>query len=118
MDTVFIRELRIDAEIGVYEWEHNMKQPITLDIEVATDIRKAAETDDIEHTVDYKLMVDRITELVTSKHFKLVETIAENLAGVIQKEFGVTWVKLRIAKLEAIKTARDVGVVIERGSRT
>ena len=117
MDVLFIRELRIDTEIGVYEWEHNIKQPITLDIEVGTDIHRAAEHDDIEHALDYKCIVDRVTEMVTSKHYKLVETVAEHVAELIQKEFGACWVRLRVAKLHAIKPARDVGVIIERGTK-
>lgn len=117
MDKLFIRELRIDTEIGVYEWEHNIKQPITLDIELNTDVRKAASTDNIAQATDYKLIVDRVSEFVTSKHFKLVETVAEGVAELLQKEFGASWVRLRISKLHAIKPARDVGVIIERGHK-
>ena len=115
MDILFIRELRIDTEIGVYEWEHNIKQPISLDIELSTDVSKAVKSDDLRDALDYQRVADRVTEFITSRHFKLVETVAEKVAALLQSEFGVSWVRLRVCKLSAIKTARDVGIVIERG---
>ncbi|GAB1258933.1 dihydroneopterin aldolase [Aurantivibrio plasticivorans] len=117
MDILFIKELRIDTEIGVYEWEKNIKQPISLDIEVATDIRRAAETDELQYALDYQAIADRVTEFITQQHYHLVETVAEKVAQLIQDEFNASWVRLRIAKLSALKTTSSVGVVIERGSR-
>jgi len=118
MDILFIRELRLDTEIGVYDWEKNVKQPISLDIEVNTTTQRAAETDDLVHALDYQTIADRISEFLTSRHFNLVETVAEEIAGILMKEFGVTWLRLRVSKLSAIKTAKDVGVLIERGVKS
>lgn len=116
MDILFIKELRIDTEIGVYEWEHNVKQPISLDIEMSTDIHQAASTEDLHYAIDYEAVADRVTEFITQRHFKLVETVAESVVELLQKEFGVGWVRLRVSKLSALKTTRAVGVLIERGT--
>lgn len=117
MDVLFISELRIDSEIGVHEWEKNIKQPISLDIELSTQADRAAQTDTLQHSVDYEAVTNRVTEFITSKHFNLVETVAEEVAQLLQREFDVEWLRLRVAKLNAVKTTRAVGVIIERGRR-
>lgn len=117
MDVLFIRGLRLDTEIGVYEWEKNVKQPISLDIEMNTNVSKPASSDDLCDALDYQVVTERVTEFIRARHFHLVETVAESVAELLQKEFGVTWSKIRVSKLSAIKTADSVGVVIERGQR-
>ena len=117
MDVLFIHGLRLDTEIGVYEWEKNIKQPISLDIEASTDARTPAASDQLRDALDYQKISDRVTEFINSKHFQLVETVAESVATILQQEFGVSWVKVRVSKLSAIKTVNAVGVVIERGQR-
>ncbi len=118
MDILFVEELRLDTEIGVYEWEHNIKQPISVDIEVNTAIGQAAKTDDLQYALDYQTITVEVTTLITSKHFKLVESVAESAAELLQIKFGVTWCRVKISKLSAIKTTKAVGVLIERGVRT
>lgn len=118
MDILFIEELRLDTEIGVYEWEHNIKQPISIDIEVNTEIDRAAKTDDLQYALDYQTITEQVTTLVTSKHFKLVESVAESVADLLFKSFGVSWCRVKVSKLSAIKTTKAVGVKIERGERT
>jgi dihydroneopterin aldolase len=115
MDVLFIHGLRIDTEIGVYEWEKNVKQPISLDIEVNTNVKTPAQSDELTDALDYQKVTDRVTEYINSQHFHLVETVAENVAELLQKEFQVSWVRVRVSKLSAIKTVDSVGVVIERG---
>ncbi|MGQ9425797.1 dihydroneopterin aldolase [Gilvimarinus sp. F26214L] len=117
MNILFIRELRIDTIIGVYEWEKRNKQELIIDIEVAADISKAIESDDLQYTLDYKAIADRLTDYVESHHFNLVEALAEGAAQVLQKEFGASWLRLRIAKPGPLDNARDVGVIIERGEK-
>lgn len=117
MNIVFIRELRVDTIIGVYEWEKHNKQALVLDVEVAADLGKAMETDDLQYTLDYKAMADRLVEYAETNHFNLVEALADRCAQILIKEFGVRWLRLRIAKPDALDYARDVGVVIERGER-
>jgi dihydroneopterin aldolase len=118
MDIVFIRGLRADAVIGIYDWEREIKQTLYLDLEMATDIRKAAESDAIEHTLDYKAISKRLTTFINDSSFFLVETLAERCAEIILDEFNTPWVRLTVNKKGAVSCAEDVGVIIERGART
>lgn len=117
MDIVFIRELRIDTVIGIYDWEREIKQTVILDLEMGADVAKAAVSDHIDDTLDYKAVAKRLVEFVEQSKFQLVETLAERCASIIREEFGVPWVRLTLNKAGAVSSARDVGVIIERGSR-
>lgn len=117
MDIIFLRGLQIETIIGVYEWERDIKQLVVLDLEMATDIRKAADTDEIEYTVDYKAVSKRLISFVESSEFRLVETLAEKIAATIASEFGVPWLRLVLNKKGAIRGASDVGIIIERGKK-
>jgi dihydroneopterin aldolase len=116
MDIIFLRGLRIDTVIGIYDWERQVRQTVILDLEMATDIRLAAATDDIAHTLDYKAVSKRITTFVEESDFFLVETLAERIAAILLEEFSVPWVRLTLNKKGAISGATDVGIQIERGS--
>jgi dihydroneopterin aldolase len=117
MDIIFIKELRIETIIGIYDWERTTRQPVVLDIEMASDIRKSASTDDIEDTLNYKAVAKRLIEFVGNSQFQLVETMAERVAEIILNEFQVPWLRLTINKEGAVRGAQGVGVIIERGSR-
>jgi len=117
MDIIFLRGLEIETIIGIYEWERELKQTVLLDLELATDIRKAAASDDIEHTIDYKAVAKRLIGFVENSEFFLVETLAEKITEIILNEFSVPWVKLILNKKGAIRGASDVGIIIERGRR-
>jgi dihydroneopterin aldolase len=82
---------------------------------MGTDIREAAATEDIEHTLNYKSVSKRLTAFIEGSEFLLVETMAEEIAQLVMQEFGVRWLRLRLGKPGAIRGARDVGVQIERG---
>lgn len=116
-DIVYLRDLKVETVIGIYEWERRIRQRIHLDIEMATDIARAAASDDIEHTLNYKAVAKRISAFVADSEFQLVETLAERIAALIRDEFDVPWVRLTLNKKGAVRGATDVGVVIERGSR-
>ena len=116
-DIIFISELRIDTIIGIYDWERKVKQTVSLDLEMATDIRKAAASDGIEDTLNYKAVAKRLIAFVGDSEFQLVETLAERIAGIVTEEFGVSWLRLKLHKPGALRGSRDVGVMIERGSR-
>ena len=116
MDRVFIRELRIETVIGIYDWERKIRQPVILDLEMATDVRRAAETDQIDQALNYKAVAKRLIAFVEGSEFQLVETLAERCATIVLDEFQVPWVRLSVNKIGALRGARDVGVVIERGS--
>lgn len=118
MDIVYIRDLKIETVIGIFDWERAIKQKVSLDIEMATDIRKAAESDKIEDALDYKGVAKRIIAFVEESHFQLVETMAEQVAQIILNEFSVPWLRLRVSKPGALRGSIDVGVLIERGQKT
>ncbi len=117
MDIVFIRNLRIETVIGIYDWEREIRQPVVIDLEMGADIARAAESDHIDDTLDYKAVSKRLIQFVEESEFQLVETLAERCANIVLDEFEVPWVRLTMNKIGAISAARDVGVIIERGSR-
>ena len=117
MDIVFITDLRIETIIGIYDWERKVKQTISLDLEMGADIRKSAETDAIEDTLNYKAVAKRLISFVGESEYQLVETLAEKIAAIVLTEFSVPWIKLTVHKPGALRGSRDVGILIERGSR-
>lgn len=117
MDIVFINELRIETIIGIYDWERKVKQTISLDLEMGTDIKKSAATDAIDDTLNYKAVAKRLIAFVEDSEYQLVETLAEKIAGIVLSEFDVPWLRLTVHKPGAVRGSRDVGVIIERGSR-
>lgn len=117
MDTIFISDLRVETIIGVNEWERATPQTVSIDLEIACDCRKAAASDAIDDTVNYKLVCKRVANFVSVSKFQLVETLAERIAALVMEEFPVPWLKVRVSKPGALRLARDVGVIIERGEK-
>ncbi|WP_304640318.1 dihydroneopterin aldolase [Pseudomonas sp.] len=117
MDRIFVRGLAVDAVIGVYDWERDIRQPLVLDLELAWDIRAAAADDDLSRTLDYAAISDRIITYVGESRFALVETLAERVAELVRSEFAVPWLRLTVNKPTAVSQATGgVGVIIERGA--
>jgi 7,8-dihydroneopterin aldolase/epimerase/oxygenase len=117
MGIVFLRDLRVDTIIGIFDWERNTRQVVAIDLEMAADVARAAATDSIEDALDYKTISKRLIDFVGHSSFQLVETLAEEIARVIREEFAVPWVRVTLSKPGAIRGARDVGIIIERGRR-
>ena len=117
MDIIFLKQLEIETVIGIYDWERKIKQTVVLDIEMATDISKAAESDHIDDTLDYKSVAKRLIQFVGEAKFELVETLTEKVAEIILTEFDVPWVKIILNKRGAIRGAEGVGIIIERGRK-
>jgi len=117
MDKIFLKELKVDTIIGLWEWERRIRQTVVIDLEMSADIAKAAATDEVADTLNYKLVAKRIQEFVADSSFQLVETLAERIAAIIREEFDVAWVKVRVNKPGAIRGSKAVGVLIERGER-
>jgi 7,8-dihydroneopterin aldolase/epimerase/oxygenase len=117
MDIIFLGGLEIETIIGIYDWERVTKQTVILDIEMAFDIQKAAETDDIQYALDYKTVSKRIISFVEDSQFLLVERLISEIADILRHEFNVPWVKIRLNKKGAIRGASDVGIIIERGEK-
>lgn len=118
MDKIFLNELKVDTVIGIWEWERRIRQTVVIDLEMSADIAKAAATDDVADTLNYKSVAKRIQDFVANSSFQLVETLAERVAAIVRDEFDVQWVKVRVNKPGAIRGSRDVGILIERGERT
>ncbi len=117
MDIIFLKKLEIETVIGIYDWEREIKQTVVLDIEMATDISKAAASDHIDDTLDYKAVAKRLIQFVGESEFGLVETLTEKIAEIIVTEFSVPWVKVVLNKRGAIRGAEGVGIIIERGKK-
>lgn len=117
MDIVYIRDLKIETVIGIFDWERRIRQTVSLDLEMATDIRKAAASDDIADALDYKAVAKRLIAFVGESEFLLVETLAEKVAAIVLGEFSVPWLRLRLSKPGAVRGSQDVGIVIERGEK-
>ena len=114
MDKIFIHALKTETIIGIYDWERQVRQTVIIDIEISADIRKAALTDSIEDTLNYKRVAKRVLAFVEDSQFHLVETLAEHIAMLILEEFGVGWVRITLSKPGAVRSSRDVGVALER----
>ena len=113
-DRIFLRGLQVECIIGFIEWERRIKQTVVIDIELPVDCSRAAETDEVDHTVDYKRVAKRIIAFVEASEFKLVETLAHKTAMLVIEEFQIAWFRISINKPGAIRGSRDVGVTIER----
>lgn len=117
MDIIFLRGLEVETTIGIYDWERKIKQVVVIDLEMGTDIRKAATSDSIEDTIDYKTVSKNIIAFVEDSEFLLVETLAEKIAEIVLAASGTNWLRLTVNKKGAIRGAVDVGVIIERGEK-
>ena len=115
-DKIFLTALRTECIVGIWDWERQVKQTLVIDLEMACDIRKAARTDNINDTVDYKTVSKRLLSFIEESSFQLIETLTENIARIIITEFAVSWVRVRLNKQGAIRNSRDVGIIIERTS--
>lgn len=113
-DTIFLHDLRIETVVGIWDWERKIRQTVAIDLEMGADIARAAKTDSIDDTLNYKNVAKRVQQYVGESEFQLVETMAEKVAGIILAEFEVPWVRVRVNKPGAIRGARDVGVLIRR----
>ncbi len=114
VNSIFIKNLTAKATIGIYAWERQIKQTITLDLEMPYDINRAAQSDDLSHTIDYEKISQSLTAAIENSEYKLIESLASHLANLLQNSLGVQHFKMTLAKPNAIKNADTVGVVLER----
>ena len=117
MDIIFLQDMKVETVIGIWEWERKIRQTVAIDLEMSADIRKAAASDKVEDTLNYKSVAKRVQAFVGESSFQLVETLAENIAAIVLDEFDVAWVRVRLNKPGAIRGSKGVGVLIERGTR-
>lgn len=113
-DRIFLRGLSVQCIIGFIDWERRIPQTLVFDLEIPCDCKRAAASDNVEDTVDYKRIAKRILGWVPTTRFLLVETLAHHLALLLVSEFNLEWIRLSLNKPGAIRDSRDVGVQIER----
>lgn len=115
MDKVLIEGLRVNAVIGVFEWERQIEQPVLIDLVMTVDTSAAAISDDIQDAVNYALVAEQVTELTQSLKPQLLETLANKLAIMILNHFStVQAVQVKVKKPLAVKGAQAVGIEIIR----
>lgn len=114
-DRVLIEGLEIRTVIGIYDWEREIRQTVRLDLEMAWDISRAAASDDIADTLDYKAVSKRLIAFVEQSSYGLIEALAEECAAIVRREFKVSWLKLKLSKPGAVRGSENVAVLIERG---
>ena len=113
-DIIYIKDLRVKTIIGIFDWERKVKQEVSIDLEMTFDCKRAAKTDAIEDTIDYKKITKGIIKFVEESEFQLQETLAEGIADLVKNEYKVDSLKLRVSKPGALRHAEDVGVIIHR----
>lgn len=114
-DIVYIEDLRIETVIGIYDWEREIQQVVSIDLEMAADNTRPASTESIDDALNYKAVAKRLIQFVGESEYQLVETLAERVAEIIMNEFGVPWLRLKLSKPGAVTGSKSVGVIIERG---
>ncbi|MFC1542687.1 dihydroneopterin aldolase [Pseudomonadota bacterium] len=117
-DYVLIEGLEVRTVIGIYDWEREIRQSVRLDLKMAWDISKAARTDNIEDTLDYKAVSKRLISYVEASSFGLIESLAEECAKIVMIEFDVPWLQLKMSKPGAVRGSENVAVLIERGNQS
>ena len=115
MDRVFIEELTVFAQIGVYDWEQQIKQKLVFDLEMAWDCKQSAETDDVAYCLNYAEVSQVIIDYVESKPFLLIERVAYEVADLLELRYQLQGLKMKLSKPKAVAQARNVGVLIVRG---
>ena len=117
MDIIFVRGLKCETILGVYEWERVSLRPVLIDLEIAAASNESFDHDSAKGLMNYDSISTRLTELLRTLHYKTVERLAETIAQTVLSEFHAPWVKVTVGKPAAIKNAAMVGVMIERGSK-
>jgi len=114
MDAIVIRELRVEALIGIHRRERHVPQSLSIDLEIGLPSEAVFASDKVADTIDYEQVALKIRALAASQHFRLVETLAERISRLLLGEFGAPWTKVSVAKVGILGNARYVGVTIER----
>jgi dihydroneopterin aldolase len=114
MDSILIRDLRVEALIGIHKRERHVPQTVSLDLDIGLPGETVFASDRVADTIDYEQVVLRIRALAASGHFRLVETFADRVARLLLQDFAAPWVRVSAAKIGILANARLVGVAIER----
>ena len=118
MDIIYLHDLKVDCIIGIWDWERRTTQTLTIHLDMGVDVRRAATSDHIDDTLNYKAVAKSVIAFVGDSRFQLVETLTEKVAQLLLDEFPILWVRVKVNKKGAIRGATDVGVIIERSADT
>lgn len=114
MDKIFLRALKTEAIIGIYDWERQVRQTVVVDLEMGVDVRKAALSDSIHDTLNYKKVAKRVLSFIEASQYQLVETLTEEIAMLMLAEFPLDWIRVELSKPGAVRSSREVGIILER----
>ncbi|MBF7071927.1 dihydroneopterin aldolase [Glaciecola sp. MH2013] len=114
MDLVKIQGLSVQALIGVYDFERHAKQRLLLDVEMQTSLQAAAESDDVNDTIDYGKVAERLDEIAQSSSYYLLEALAKEMIESILAEFKPYSIRLTVNKPDILKNAENVAISIYR----
>ncbi|KTD21343.1 dihydroneopterin aldolase [Legionella londiniensis] len=112
MDKIEITGLAVNTRIGTHAWEQRILQRLLIDISIPCNLESCH--DDLANTLDYSAICSKITEYVEHNSFKLIETVAENVATLIKEEFQVTQLGIQVSKPDAVRNAANISVQINR----
>ena len=113
-DTIYIRDLRVETIIGIFGWEREVRQQISMDLDLEFDVSVPGKSDSIEDTLDYKKITKSLIAFIESSEYKLIEALGEGIVDHLKSKFGIKKVKLRLSKPGALRFSKDVGIMIER----
>jgi 7,8-dihydroneopterin aldolase/epimerase/oxygenase len=114
MDSILVRDLRVEVLIGIHRREKLVAQTVSIDLDIGIPGETVFKSDKVADTIDYEQVALKIKALGASQHFRLVETFAERIARVLLDDFGAPWVRVSAAKIGILPNAKFVGVSIER----
>ena len=113
-DTIYIRDLRVETIIGIFCWEREVRQQISMDLDFEFDVSVPGKSDSIDDTLDYKKITKSLIAFIESSDYKLIEALGEGIVDHLKSKFGIKKVKLRLSKPGALRFSKDVGIMIER----
>jgi dihydroneopterin aldolase len=117
MDAILLRDLRVEASIGIHKRERHVQQTLSIDLDIGLPGDAVFASDKVADTIDYEQVALKIRDLASGGHFRLVETFADRVAAILMKDFGAPWVRVSASKLGILANVKLVGVTIERGRR-
>src|SRR5260370_8415968 len=104
MDAILMRDLRVEASIGIHKRERHVRQTLSIDLDIGLPGVAVFSSDKVADTIDYEQVAQKIRDLAASAHFRLVETVADRVAALLMNDFGPPWCKLSVAQLSILAT--------------